>query len=223
MRLAPLPKLVIFDLDGTLVDSVPEIAIAIDHTLREMHLPVAGEERVRHWVGNGLHKLVERALRFAEHFSTEYQHQAITLFEKHYAEVLNQKSPLYHQVVALLTELKRSNICMALCTNKPEQFVWPLLKHHQIETFFSLVVGGDTVSEKKPSPLPLHFICNSLDISPSDTWMVGDSQADALSAEAAGVAGILLKQGYSQGLDLTALPHLAVFQDIESFLASITQ
>ena len=212
----------VFDLDGTLVDSVPDLCLALNHGLSECGLDSVSEAQVRQWVGNGSQKLVERALlSFGESFC-QYQDALHQQFLKSYAQFLNQESQLYPDTIALLNELKSRNKTLALLTNKPIQFVEPLLRSLNIVEYFELLVGGDSLAEKKPSPLPLIHVLDSLKVQPEQTLMIGDSRSDVLCAQAADVDCVLLAQGYNQGVDLASLAPTFLFDDTPSFLAHLS-
>lgn len=213
-------QLVIFDLDGTLVDSVPEIALGVDAALEELSLPTVGEEHVRIWVGNGLKKLWQRALTHLDVYTEAFLERTYDTLLKHYEQQLNQSTTIYEGVVPLLEYLKQQGIRCAICTNKMARFVPSILQKQGIHEYFDFVVGGDTFEEKKPSPLPLNRICDYFDVSQSETLMIGDSQSDAKSANSAHIPVILLEQGYSQGIDLNSLDSYAVKADINSLLAT---
>lgn len=196
-----LPKLIIFDLDGTLVDSAPDLALAINAMLDDLKLSGVSEDLVRHWVGNGSRKLVERTL---EHYQSQAAlDDAHALFMQHYETNLNGASRLYDQCAAVLDSVKALGIPMALVTNKPFEFVPPLLNALGIAHYFKLMIGGDSLSEKKPSPMPLLYCAEQLDFEVKDCLMVGDSKADIQSAKAANMPVVALLQGYNQGLDLS--------------------
>lgn len=212
-------KLVIFDLDGTLVDSVPEIAAAVDDALTELNLPKAGADRVRLWVGNGLKVLWERALDYAGVFNDAYCEETYNGLLAHYEKHVNQTTCLYAGVTELLAHLKQQGIKLAVCTNKMEKFVPGILASQHIEGFFDSIVGGDTLHDKKPSAVPLLHICSTLHVDKQQALMIGDSPADAGAAQAAGIESILLKQGYSQGVDLHTLNAFGVREDINALMS----
>lgn len=194
------PKLIMFDLDGTLVDSVPDLAIAIDLMLSDMDLPHAGEEQVRLWVGNGAQKLVERALSYvAADKSAELYDQAFELFLKHYGNNINAQSRLYDGVLEALNKLDQQEIAMAVVTNKPLQFTHPLLKHLGIDHFFEYVVGGDSLPVKKPDPAPLLHIMNAAGVTQQESLMVGDSVSDVRAARNAQCSVVAVPYGYNHG------------------------
>lgn len=195
-----------FDLDGTLVDSVPDLAFAVDAMLQTLGKPVARQDKVRLWVGNGAAMLVKRALSqnmIPEDINEAYFQKASGLFFHYYQQVNGQKSQLYPQVLETLEQLRKTIPFMALITNKPEQFTQPLLDHHLLPKF-DLVVCGDTLSTRKPDPAQLLYCLKKLGCSAQEAFMVGDSVSDIKAAKAAKVPVICVNYGYSQGEDLLA-------------------
>lgn len=196
-----LPKLVIFDLDGTLLDSVPDLASAVDRMLLQLGRPVAGIERVRDWVGNGSMVLVRRALAGSiEHASVDGQeaelaHQA---FLQAYSGG-HALTRVYPGVMAFLDALEARGIAMAVATNKPERFVAPLLEEKGMCSYFRWLVGGDTLPVQKPDPAALHWIMQQADVGVADTLFVGDSRNDVLAGRAAGVKVLAVSYGYNHG------------------------
>ncbi len=223
MLSAALPKAFVFDLDGTLVDSVPDLTWALNAALKEMQLAQMAQAQVRSWVGNGSVKLVQRAVL---HLLGEGVADSVNMdlhdgFLKHYKTAVCQHSCLYPGVMALLTQLQQRNYPMVLVTNKPFAFVPPLLKALGIEHFFSLMLGGDSLEEKKPSPQPLLHAAKHLSQSPQDCLMVGDSLSDFKSARAANMPILLLEQGYNQGVNLPDLKPDYLLADINQLLGLI--
>ncbi|MGP8290071.1 phosphoglycolate phosphatase [Vreelandella zhanjiangensis] len=194
-------RLVAFDLDGTLIDSVPDLAVAVQLALGKLDLPLPTEERVRDWVGNGAPVLVERALTWALGHQPEenFQARALDAFMEYYAAAPNALTTLYPGVKTALEALHRAGFTFALITNKPEQFIKPILEHFGLLEWFSLWVGGDTLAEKKPSPLPLLYIAKACNVAPSECLMVGDSRHDIEAGKAAGFATLALPYGYNHG------------------------
>ncbi|MFI0488593.1 MAG: phosphoglycolate phosphatase [Yersinia sp. (in: enterobacteria)] len=191
---------VAFDLDGTLVDSAPGLASAIDMALQHQGLPVAGKARVSTWIGNGADVLIERALRWA---GREPHANAVArtreLFNSEYAKSIEQGSQLFPQVKATLTRLKASGLPMGLITNKPTPFIAPLLASLDIADYFSVIIGGDDVVVKKPHPAPLYLLLAKLGLRASEMLFVGDSRNDIMAAQAAGCPCIGLTYGYNYG------------------------
>lgn len=212
---------VIFDLDGTLVDSVPDLALALNHALAQLSLPSVTEAQVRLWVGNGSRKLVERSLdahNLNKDAHLESLHRA---FLTSYKQFLCADSKLYDGVKETLTGLSDKGIALGLVTNKPIAFVPELLKALNIEHFFQVIVGGDSLPEKKPSPLPLIHVASALGLATEKCLMVGDSRSDVVSAQGANMPCVLLEQGYNQGQDLRVLHADWLLADVRELQATL--
>ncbi|AML56541.1 Phosphoglycolate phosphatase [Serratia rubidaea] len=196
-----------FDLDGTLVDSAPGLAAAMDRALAEMNLPQPGIERVSTWIGNGADVLVQRALRWAEVDETPAQCRLLReRFDCCYADTVADGSRLFPQVRQTLAQLAESGMPMALVTNKPTPFVAPLLRSLGIADYFPLIIGGDDVIEKKPHPAPLYLVLGKLGLRAGELLFVGDSRNDIQAAQAAGCPSVGLTYGYNYG-EAIALSH----------------
>lgn len=197
-------ELIIFDLDGTLVDSVPDLTAATDATMRELGYPERGEAAVRNWVGNGIIKLAERAISNDLDGSVDDAtlDAAMPVFKKHYHAVNGQHSLPYPTVVETLTELKARGFRLACVTNKAEAFTLQLLESLQLLSFFEIITSGDSLPEKKPHPMPLQHNMNELGFDTSNSLMIGDSRSDVKAARAAGVPVIAVSYGYNHGLDI---------------------
>jgi len=194
-------RLMAFDLDGTLIDSVPDLAAAMARTLSELDLRVPNEVEVRDWVGNGAPVLVERALTWALQTAPEpaLQTRAFNAFMAHYGAAPNTLTTLYPGVKEALQVLHQEGLTLVLITNKPERFIEPLLEHFNLLTFFTLWIGGDSLAKKKPDPLPLLHAANMCQIPPAECIMVGDSRHDMAAGKAAGFATLALPYGYNHG------------------------
>ncbi|WP_018232682.1 phosphoglycolate phosphatase [Thioalkalivibrio thiocyanodenitrificans] len=198
------PKMVLIDLDGTLVDSVPDLAWCVDAMMRELGLPERGEPAVRKWVGNGVERLVQRALINAvdgEADEAEFR-RALPVFMRLYRENTSGRSLLYPGVREGLDYLQRSGVRMGCVTNKAEQFTMPLLRDMAIRDYFELVVSGDTLPLKKPDPAPLLYAAEHLGVTPEESLMVGDSRSDVKAARAAGFTIVCVSYGYNHGEDI---------------------
>jgi phosphoglycolate phosphatase len=195
------PKLVMIDVDGTLVDSVPDLAYCVDQMMIRLEMPIRGEERVRHWVGNGVPRLVERALtdELDGFPSQEAFDKAYPIFLDLYAQNSSVRSTLYEGVIEGLDYLKSRDCLLGCVTNKAEQFTFPLLKSLGIIDYFGIVISGDTLEKKKPDPLPLIHGANFFKINPKECLMLGDSVSDVKAARAAGFQIICMSYGYNHG------------------------
>ncbi|MFZ1386287.1 MAG: phosphoglycolate phosphatase [Thiolinea sp.] len=199
------PKLVLIDLDGTLVDSVPDLAYSVDKTMLELGLPTRGEAAVRTWVGNGVKTLVERALTNDLHTPADplELEKTLAVFMRIYADNTSQRSRVYPGVLAGLDFLQScSNFKIACVTNKAEQFTHKLLRDLGLFERFALIISGDTLPEKKPHPLPLLYAAEQLGVLATDSLMIGDSKSDVKAARAAGFKMIAVSYGYNHGEDI---------------------
>ncbi|WP_416411376.1 phosphoglycolate phosphatase [Pantoea sp. App145] len=190
-----------FDLDGTLVDSAPGLAQAIDHALADLQLPPAGVARASTWIGNGADVMMTRALTWTlgREPQENEQRDARTLFDKYYAETVEAGSTLFPQVKATLAKLAEKGLPLAIVTNKPTPFVAPLLASLGIAEYFSLIIGGDDVVVKKPHPAAIFLVLGRFGVLPQQLLFVGDSRNDILAAQAAGVPNIGMTFGYNYG------------------------
>lgn len=196
-----LPNLVMFDLDGTLIDSVPDLAAAVDVMLGQLGRDAAGVEQVRHWVGNGARVLVRRALAGDiehAHIGEAETEQALALFLEAYAGD-HSRSTIYPGVRALLDRLQGEQVPLALITNKPSRFVPELLADKQLDGYFRWLVGGDTLPVQKPDPAALHWVMQQAGVEAGQALFVGDSRSDVLAAKAAGVPVVAVSYGYNHG------------------------
>ncbi|MGE8436459.1 MAG: phosphoglycolate phosphatase [Pseudomonas palmensis] len=215
-----LPKLVMFDLDGTLIDSVPDLAAAVDHMLLEMGRQPAGVAAVREWVGNGVQALVRRALAGSiEHAGVDDDEAArgLELFMQAYADN-HELTVVYPGVRDTLKWLHKQGVEMALITNKPERFVAPLLDQMKIGRYFRWIIGGDTLPQKKPDPAALLFVMQMANVAPAQALFVGDSRSDVLASRAAGVQCVALSYGYNHGRPISEESPALVIDDLRALL-----
>jgi phosphoglycolate phosphatase len=209
-------KNLIFDLDGTLVNSVPDLAFTVDQTLVDLGFKPAGEARVRNWLGNGAHKLVERALRFAGADLIATHERGLAVFMGHFNQQFTRRSTLYSGVLEALPALVAQGKKLAICSNRPSHLIKPLLDHLDIGSYFSAWVGGDDLPVKKPDPAPLLHVAAKIEASLEDCLVVGDSINDIQSARSAGMAVAAVKYGYNYGEDIsTSKPDLVIASILE--------
>lgn len=194
-------KLICFDLDGTLVNSVPDLRLALNSMLDDLLLPNVNGLIVKTWVGDGIPKMVERCLLHVQDktISDVELTQAVTIFEGYYQQFLNTESGLYPAVKSTLFSLQDKGYKIALVTNKSEQFLPKLLKYFGINRCFDLLIGGDTLAKNKPDPMQVNHACEHFNVSQSQTVMVGDSRNDILAGQNAQVKTIALTYGYNFG------------------------
>src|SRR6185312_8366302 len=199
-------KLVAFDLDGTLVESAADIARAVDAALAELGERTYGVDQIKGWVGEGLTKLLKRAL--TGHLDGEpdpalLQH-CREQFRRHYLAGLCIDTRFYPGARESLDAL-RSGFRLACITNKATEYTEPLLDQLGVRERFDVLVCGDTLAALKPDPAPLLYAASLMGVPPQACCMVGDSRADILAAKAAGFRAVAVSYGYRQGVDLMAL------------------
>ena len=199
-----IPELVLIDLDGTLIDTVPDLAFAVDGMMSQLELPQRGEEKVRRWVGNGIERLVKRALldQLEGEPDEDLFQSALHLFKILYAESNGHHSVLYPGVREGLDWLESQGYVLACITNKAEQFTTPLLKQLNVYDEFRLVISGDSLPKKKPDPMPLLYAADHFKVDPHHALMLGDSINDVQAARAAGFQIICVSYGYNHGEDI---------------------
>jgi phosphoglycolate phosphatase len=187
----------IFDLDGTLIDSAPDLKTACNKLLAQYNLPKITLEDTHHFVGNGAQKLVERAFKHAgkepspEEIETRTQ-EFLAFYNGHEAD----ETVLYDGVMEGLVTLRSLGFRMALCTNKPKAPTLSILKTLKLAPLFDVVIGGDEVAIKKPAPEMLLKALDEMDCSPDKTIMIGDSPNDIGAATNAQIKSIAVSYGY---------------------------
>ena len=192
--------LLLFDLDGTLVDSAPDIAAAVDATLTARNRPPAGVELVRSWIGNGSRTLIERALNFAFPQHDAAMREAVhSEFLLEYAKHNGPETRVFDGAREFLQHCKKIGKKMACVTNKPEHLEVQLVSHLDMNRFFEIVIGGDTFLQRKPDPAALLFCCEKLNVTACRTLMIGDSETDVQSARAANMKVLCVSYGYNHG------------------------
>ncbi|MGP4845103.1 phosphoglycolate phosphatase [Marinobacter sp. 1Y8] len=205
------PASILFDLDGTLVDSAPDLTAAVDTMLATLGREPAGEAQVRDWVGNGAGILVKRALagqfdyQTNPGFSDDDYRKALDLFFTAYSDTNGRQAKVYPGVVPFLQAVHALGIPMGVVTNKPQAFTGPLLQKMQLDPWFEIAISGDTLPVKKPDPAPLLHALNILGGAPERCLMVGDSVNDIEAAKRAGMPSVAVSYGYNYGSDVSAL------------------
>ncbi len=196
--------MILIDVDGTLVDSVPDLAWCVDEMMKQIGMPVCGEAKVREWVGNGVERLVRRAL--AGQLDGEPDEalfdKAYPVFLALYSENTCKRSCLYPGVQEGLNWMKQAGFKLGCVTNKAACFTEPLLKELGLFDNFSIVISGDTLEKKKPDPQPLLHAAEFFGVSAENALMLGDSVSDVKAARAAGFRIICMSYGYNHGVDI---------------------
>ncbi len=198
------PKMILIDVDGTLVDSVPDLAYCVDEMMKQLGMPERGEAAVRNWVGNGVERLVRRALinRLDGEPDEALFEKAYPIFLDLYAENTSKRSVLYPGVREGLDYLESQGYRLGCVTNKAARFTLPLLEDLGVHDDFESIVCGDTLPKKKPDPLPLLHSAEKLGVKPEDALMLGDSMSDVKAARAAGFQIVCMSYGYNHGVDI---------------------
>lgn len=198
------PDMILIDVDGTLVDSVPDLAFCVDEMMKQLGLPERGETAVRDWVGNGVERLVRRALinQLEGEPDEALFKRAYPIFLALYADNTSARSRLYPGILEGLDYLAGAGYRLGCVTNKAAQFTEPLLKDLGIHDRFGIVISGDTLARKKPDPLPLLHAAEFFGVAPEVSLMVGDSVSDVKAARAAGFQIVCMSYGYNHGQDI---------------------
>ena len=201
------PRLITFDLDGTLADTVPDLHASVNQMQHKLGNPARSEVEVRSWVGNGIDRLVNRSLTGdADGFATEEDFAtALQLFKAAYTELNGRQSRLYAGVLPTLRQLQQSGKPMVCVTNKSAQFARPLIDQLGLSQYFSQLIAGDTLASKKPAPDQLLSASLQLGVEPSSCLHVGDSISDIKAARAANFSIICVDYGYNHGIAIESL------------------
>jgi len=220
----PSLKLVMFDLDGTLVKTGSEIALAVNDTLRHFDLPPVSEEQVFGWIGKGTRELLIQSLAGSTQAESGQVRghadlaQIVSEFGRNYERRCGTKSTLYPKVRKTLTELKAAGVKLAIVTNKDMHYTNIVLRDHQLNDFFDLVIGGDSMPTKKPDPAGVLNCLNTFRIEAQHALFIGDSSIDAAAARNANVAVWLLPYGYNMNQSVHTAQPDRVIDDIASIL-----
>jgi len=211
-------KAVMIDLDGTLADTIPDLAAAANSMLGELGRPSLDVERIRTFVGKGIPRLVERVLAdsFGPAVSADLMARALPLYERCYAEVNGRHTEVYPGVNEGLRALRDMQLPLACVTNKSGRFTAPLLERLDLARYFEQVIAGDTLPQKKPDPAQLLHACGGFGITPREMLMIGDSGNDAEAARAAGCPVFCVTYGYNEGRDVREL-------DVDAIVTSLIE
>ena len=199
-----VPKWLCFDLDGTLVDSVPDITFSLNEMLQQMQLSTVNEDIARTWIGNGAQKLIQRSLVNALGNTPDETQlkQAMKYFFAAYEKNIAVKTVVYPDCMRVLRYFTEMNIPLACVTNKPRKFTPPLLEKLGMDHFFQALVCGDDLPTQKPDPAPILEAISQLGGKAEDGYMVGDSETDMAAANGAGAGAIYVSYGYNRGVSV---------------------
>lgn len=217
------PRMILIDLDGTLIDTVPDLAYAVDVMMERIGMPTRGEPSVRHWIGNGAERLVRRALINAVDGEPDEAlfRKAYPIFLEVYEENVCAHSRPYPGVVAGIAALKTAGYPLGCVTNKPARFTEPLLDALGLSPNFDVIISGDTLPRQKPDPAPLLHAAEFFKVRPEEALMVGDSINDVKAARAAGFSVVCVTYGYNHGHDIRDAHPDAVIDSLEELPALI--
>jgi len=216
-------QLLIFDFDGTLINSVPDLADATNAMLNTLGKTPYPLNSIRNWVGNGSRMLVERALVgkievLEGELAKEAVDHAEQVFFDAYKNISGSKTVAYPDVDSGLRKLQAAGYKLALVTNKPIRFVPKILQAFGWQDIFSEVLGGDSLSSKKPDPAPLLHVCETLNVNPEQAVMIGDSRNDILAGQNANMDTLALSYGYNYGQDIRELNPTEAFDDFSALV-----
>ncbi len=185
-------KGIIFDLDGTLIDSRKDLAISMNLTLKDFNLEKLDFETLVSFIGNGTRKFVERSFK-----NTKIDiNKALSIYKNHYSEHLADETFCYSGVNELLQKLKDFSVKCSIITNKHEEATLDILKILKINSFFDIILGGDSIPYLKPSPEPLLYVAEKWRSKPEELLMVGDNWTDVAAARNAGIKSVYVNFGF---------------------------
>ncbi|ATF85591.1 phosphoglycolate phosphatase [Burkholderia gladioli] len=191
----------LIDLDGTMIDTVDDFTAALNAMLARIGAPGTQRDEVMHYVGKGSENLIVQVLkpRLAEAEAQARFDEALAIYQAEYATINGRHTRLYPDVEAGLAAMRAAGLALACVTNKPHRFALELLAQYRLDSYFGVVLGGDSLPRKKPDPLPMLSACQRLDVEPALAVAIGDSENDALAGRAAGLATLTVPYGYNHG------------------------
>jgi phosphoglycolate phosphatase len=194
-------KAAIIDLDGTMLDTMPDFHVALNGMRADLGLASITAERIAQMIGKGSENLIRSVLALDYDAATIDQRfdAAMASYQRHYLAINGQHSVLFDGVIAGLQAMRANGLRLACVTNKPIAFTTPLLASKGLAGYFDVVYGGDSLAQKKPHPLPLLQVCRDFDMAPASVVAIGDSSNDAEAARAAGCPVLTVPYGYNHG------------------------
>ncbi len=209
-------KVIMIDLDGTLLDTADDLALAANLMLKELRLPEQSTPTIRSYIGKGIQKLVKRTLTSQLDGEPDVAlfAKALPIYEKHYADNLSVNTRPYPGVLEGIKVMQQAGFKLACITNKAEAFTLPLLRSTGLYDQFEIVLSGDSLPRKKPDPMPLTHICRHFDVQPHEALLIGDSLNDAIAARAAGCHVFCVPYGYNEGRNVYELDCDAIVESL---------
>lgn len=212
----------LFDLDGTLLDTAPDLALAANAMRVEYGMPPLRDDVITTFVGKGMENLVRRVLAGSLEPEEQLAHpieEALAVFKRHYHSVNGDRVRIFDGVLEGLQAMRADGLSLGVVTNKPTEFTLPLLAQTGLGGLFETIVCGDTCAHKKPHPEPVLHACRQLNADPARSVVIGDSVNDALAARAAGTAVLIVPYGYNEGRDVRALDADGIVPDVMAAVA----
>ena len=218
------PSLIVFDLDGTLIDSAADLAAAANAMLADFGCAPLAVAQVRQMIGDGVPMLVTRALAARGCEATDAA-RALQVFMRHYESGATSLTSAFPGAIDTLRALRAAAIPLAVCTNKPARLSADVLEGLGLSQYFARVIGGDSLPFRKPDPRVLLSLVEAFDVRPERALLVGDSEVDAATARAAGVPFVLMKHGYRRGPaeDITCLAALESFGELPALVGALAR
>ncbi|MCE7914137.1 MAG: phosphoglycolate phosphatase [Nitrosomonas sp. PRO4] len=209
-------KVIMIDLDGTLLNTADDLALSANLMLKDLGMAEQAVSTIRSYIGKGIQKLVKRTLTGqldGEPDATLFA-KALPIYEKHYAKNLSVNTRPFPGVLEGIEALQQSNFKLACITNKAEAFTLPLLRSTNLYDRFEIILSGDSLPKKKPDPMPLLHICKHFNVQPHEALLIGDSLNDAIAARAAGCHVFCVTYGYNEGRNVYELDCDAIVESL---------
>ena len=219
--------LILFDLDGTLIETAPEIADAVNDTLRRFDLPAVRQQQVNDWIGHGTRELLIQALAFTGNTTADTVRHSDSFklieqtFVKHYQARCGTRSHLYPQVRETLHALRAAGVKLVVVTNKEGRYTQVVLDAHHLAPLFDRVISGDTLPVKKPDPAAIDDCLQRFGVARERALFVGDSSIDVATARNAGIAVWALPYGYNMGQPIESCHPDRVIPDFSALTAGL--
>lgn len=209
-------KVIMIDLDGTLLDTAEDLALSANLMLKDLGFPEQSTATIRSYIGKGIHKLVKRTLtgQLDGEPDAALFEKALPLYEQHYANNLSVNTRPYPGVLEGIKAMQQAGFKLACITNKAEAFTLPLLRATGLYDQFEIILSGDSLPRKKPDPMPLTHICQHFDAQPHEALLIGDSLNDAIAARAAGCHVFCVPYGYNEGRNVYELDCDAIVESL---------
>ncbi len=209
-------KVIMIDLDGTLLDTAEDLALAANLMLKDLGMPEQPTSTIRSYIGKGIQKLVKRTLtgQLDGEPDAALFAKALPIYEHHYANNLSVHTRPFPGVLEGIQVMQKIGFKLACITNKAEAFTLPLLRSTGLYNKFEIILSGDSLPKKKPDPMPLTHICQHFQTAPQQALLIGDSLNDAIAARAAGCHVFCVPYGYNEGRNVYELDCDAIVESL---------